>query len=887
MRTILIILLFIISISSYSQEKANISLKAKDTSIRNIIKQIENTTEYSFVYNETIDLERKRNINIENKNIDDVLKILFRDTEIGWTINKKHIILKNVENKKNKQTFKVRIIDKTTEEPIEGVNVSSNNKYLGITDEQGYYTSDLSEDLESIFFSRIGYERIMIELKSITTDRILTIYLNPKTKHLEEVIVTSDKMNQLYSPQMGSLSMTQKEIKTIPTAFGEADIIKALQIQPGVSSGVEGLAGMYVRGGNNDENLLMIDGNPLYQVNHLGGLFSSFNVEAIDNVDFYKSAFPAKYGGRLSSVMDVQTKSGSKERYHGAFSLGLTSGNINIGGPIVKDKTSFNFSVRRSWLELLTTPALAIINSKDKEKGKETTGRYAFTDLNLKLDHTFNPRSHLYFILYYGNDYLKIGEREFSTNKEDDPFEKKDVNRLKWGNLLTALGWKYKLSNKLKLETVASYTYYNSNLQESSYIYWGEEGNSENDNMDRIRENNINDISLRTSFYYLPTDNHSVSFGINYMHHKYVPEKIYEQISQETTSSPVQVNNPVNANEVSLFLEDDWRITKQVRVNAGLRINTFAIPDKTYLSLDPRISTRVMLSDVLSLKASYAHMTQFAQQVSDSHISLPTDFWMPINKNFKPLGSDQVSLGLYYNFKDKYSLSVEGYHKWMKNLLEYKDGYNLLPVNSSWDSKLTAGKGTAYGADLLIEKKTGKFKGSIGYGLMWTDRYFENINRGRHFPSKYDNRHKVNITGNYTIKENMDINFSWTFMTGNRITLSLENYQDLSSSGFPPNIAPSYPYPDGWGIDYYDTKNNVRLPAYHRLDLGLNIYQPKKNGHLGIWNISIYNAYSYMNPIVINKDIQFEAAPTYAPYPQFRSLSILPIIPSVSYTYKF
>lgn len=761
------------------------------------------------------------------------------------------------------------------------------------THSDGTYQMLVPNENVNILFSSIGYENFVLSIKTLTQDTLVNIYLKKKESRLQEIIVTSDKFNKVYSSQMGAISIDQKEIKSIPTVFGEADIVKALQTQAGVSSGIEGFAGMYVRGGNNDENLLMIDGNPLYQVNHFGGLFSSFNVEAINSVDFYKSAFPARYGGRLSSVMNVHTKNGNFTETHGAFSIGLTSGNFNIETPIIKDKLSLNFSVRRSWLELLTIPALAIINNKDKDSGKKTIGSYSFTDINTKLNYKANNKNDLYFTVYYGSDYLKIGEEEFSVDSENT-FNKKDINRLRWGNLLLASGWIHKFNRKFKVENVLSYTHYKSKLKDSSFEKWGykDSDDFESKDMQKQRENGINDIAFRSVFSYYPNDKHIINVGFNYINHKYLPEKIKEKNSLKLEPDTVYSNSKIQAHEFSLFIEDDWAISSFLRINAGLRYSNFTISEKTYHTLEPRLSSRALISEKISLKASYARMTQFVQQISDSYISLPTDFWMPVSKQFKPLTSDQISAGIYYNHSKEYSTSVEVYHKWMNNLLEYKDGYSYLPVNINWDAKLTDGKGTAYGVDIALDKKEGKLKGSIGYGLMWTDRHFAEINKGRHFPSKYDNRHKINIIGSYILKKNVELNFSWMYMTGNKVTLSLENYQDLPTAGFPSDITPTYPYPDGWGIDYYDSKNNVRLPAYHRLDLGLNIYRPKKNNRMAIWNISIYNAYSKMNPIVIQKETKNAHCDEDHDHSaelntKFRSLSIFPIIPSISYTYKF
>jgi len=726
-------------------------------------------------------------------------------------------------------------------------------------------------------------------LSHLNNDTLLNRYLKADTAIiLNEVVVTgsSKAQNYVQTPQMGVIKLSQNEIKNIPTLFGEADVVKAFQMQPDVSAGTEGLAGMYVRGGNNDENLFLINGNSLYQVNHLGGLFSAFNSEAIESVDFYKSAFPAYYGGRLSSVMDVHTKSGNMQEYHGSIMVGLISGNLNIEGPIIKNKTSFAVSIRRSWLDLLATPAIAILNKKQEKEGKKTIGQYAFTDLDLRIDHIFNDRNRMYFDLYGGRDALKFGEKNFSSDL-DDYYEDENRNDISWGNWLFSIGWKHQFNHSLNLDLNTSFTRYKSVMEFYSNNIESNNGDTVNQrNYNKTSENGIDDVGIHANFDYNPADNHQLNFGIGFINHSFLPENTrlfskIDSISEERT-----MNDKLYGNELDIYFEDNWKVSSFFQLIGGLRLNLFNIRGKFYFALEPRISSRLLISPVVSLKASYARMSQFEQQLNESYINLPTDPWIPLSKNFKPLTSDQISAGLYFDFRNIYSFGVESYYKWMNNLIDYKDGYNYLSYSTSWEDKLTSGSGQSYGFELIANRYAGRLTGYFGYGLMWNNRLFAEINNGLKFPAKYDNRHKINIVANWKQNKRLEINMSWTYLTGNRMTLALENYPDLSSSGFPSNLAPNYPYQNSWGIDYYNTRNNVRLPAYHRLDVGLNIYVPHKKGRMGIWNISIYNAYCRMNPIVIQRNA-INVFTGQKSNPQFQALGIIPLIPSVSYTYKF
>lgn len=706
-----------------------------------------------------------------------------------------------------------------------------------------------------------------------------------QTAILDEVVVTERALDKLKSTQMGMQTLSKERIKNVPVLFGEADVIKALQLQPGVSAGSEGFAGMYVRGGNNDENLFIVDSNPIYQISHLGGLFSPFNVEAIEKLDFYKSSFPARYGGRLSSVVDISTSDGDTTSYHGSASIGLLSGNLNFSGPIVKGQSSFNISLRRSWLELITVPTLAIMNATGDNYDNNTIGGYSFTDLNIKLSHWFKHDSKLSLNVYYGADRLKIGEENIGESGGKDVVVGKDLNRLNWGNFVASLGWNHRINSRLRLDATASFTHFFSLLNHATDDF------SYPEDKDRIHEythteniNRISDYSLNARFLYSPIESHMIRFGTGYTYHNFTPEK--SSIKSSSMTEKI-VDKRIAANEFFLFIEDDFTLADWMSVNGGLRFSLFEAQRKTHASLEPRISTNFRVSPSLSFKAGYSRMSQCVQQVSNNYISLPTDFWMPITRNLKPLVSDQISVGAYFRLKDEYTFSVEGYYKWMKNLLEYRDNYNLLPPSASWEEKLTSGSGTSYGFDFTAEKDFGRVTGFIGYGLMWTDRTFAELNQGKTFPAKYDNRHKINIHFNYKISDKIDINCGWTFMSGNRATIAFENYQEIGDAGFDPSITPSNPYDDEWGVAYYSAKNNYRLPDYHRLDLGLNLRHTTKRGHVGTWSFGIYNAYCNMNPIVIQRDNQRQTSEGTPLSPRFRSLSIFPIIPSVSYTYKF
>lgn len=731
---------------------------------------------------------------------------------------------------------------------------------------------------------------ILFSCASLSAQEV-TDSISRKVHKLGEVVVVAnrDRQKNLLSPRVGNISMNSRLIKSVPALLGEADVLKALQIQPGVSAGVEGFSGLYVRGGESDGNLFVLHHLPLYHVSHIGGLFSSFNVAAIDGVDFYKSGFPASFGGRVSSITNISLKESDYEKFGGEATIGLLSGNVFVTGPIKKDKIAFSAGVRRSWLDAITVPTLAIMNKKDEKDGKKTIGRYAFSDVNLKLDYKGNDdKLKGYTQFYWGSDYLKLGDGYFSDDAES-AYDEENVTRLKWGNWGAATGVDWRAGQSLSFSANAYYTHYSSYFKQGQEETTTDNGISGMEYTRKKNSNGISDVGINLGLESLLGDNFRLKAGAEYVYHHYLPERLTIDSNKDNyTADTLIPGEEVDAHEGAAYAEADWSISSRWQVNAGVRGVAYASSGKTHTVLEPRVNLRYSLSDDFSLKGGYSRMTQFVQQICNSYISLPTDSWQPISDEWEPLTSDQLSVGLYGNLPHGFYFSVEGYYKWMNNLLEYKEGVNAFSSGTSWSDKLTSGKGHAYGVDISLQRNVGRWTGSLGYGLLWNRRQFSGLNGGRSFPSKYDNRHKLNLNACYRLNDKVELNAGWTYTTGNRVTLALYNYNGMEGSGFPDDMAPTGVIPDKWGLDYYSTRNNVRLPAYHRLDVGVTLYRPLRKGRQGIWNIGLYNAYSRMNPIAINKkgleNIHGESGEWNT---RFQTLGIFPIIPSVSYTYKF
>lgn len=734
------------------------------------------------------------------------------------------------------------------------------------------------------------YSCMLLFCMNINAQIIPTDSVAGKTHTLDEVVIIGnhDRENNLLSPYMGNVSMSSQQIRNITTLFGEADVLKTIQMQPGVSTGIEGFTGLYVRGGENDGNLYMLHGLPLYHVSHIGGLFSSFNVASIDQVNFYKSGFPAGYGGRTSSITDIQLKESNYKKYQGQATLGLLSGNIFITGPIKKDHLAFSIGLRRSWLDLLTIPTLAIINQKKKKDGKKEIGRYAFSDLNLKLDYKWDERRKGYTHFYRGNDYLKIGEGNFNSDKES-VYNEENTTGMKWGSWGISTGIELLSSNDATKYIINTYyTHYNSSFKQEQEEEYTEDEIPVDEYIRKKNTNGIEDAGLNLSMEHTFGERYNLKAGAGYILHSYLPEKLTIESNKDNHLKQTLIpGNKVKAHETAVYIENYFTPSKRWQANIGVRGIYYHSSGKGRYALEPRVNVRYLPRSNFSIKVSYSRMTQFVQQICNSYISLPTDLWQPVTGNRKPLSSDQISIGFYGNLPYDFYFSIEGYYKWMNHLLDYKEGVGAFVSDRDWNDKLTTGKGWAYGLDISLRKDIGRLIGSISYSLLWNDRRFPTLNGGRIFPSKYDNRHKLNLTCNYRWSKRVELNAGWSYMTGNRLTLALNNYHGTEGSGFPEDMAPSGIPQVPWGLNYFSTRNNVRLPAYHRLDISINLYRPLSHGRQGIWNISLYNAYSRMNPITINKkgleDIYGEKKWDN----RFQTLSIFPIIPSVSYTYKF
>ena len=763
-----------------------------------------------------------------------------------------------------KFTINGYVQDKTTGEKLIGANVFIEGQNRGsASNNYGFFSLTLphsESDSLVLVASYIGYR---LWRQSIPANQNLQIdaALQPSVLRGETVEVVAEALNPIEKKsQMSVIEVPIDQLQHVPALLGEIDVIKALQLLPGVQSGSEGSSGIYVRGGAPDQNLILLDGAPVYNATHLFGFFSVFNSNAIKNVKLTKGGFPARFGGRLSSVMEINLKEGNNQQVDGEVTVGLVASRFNIEGPIKKGKSSFIISGRRTYIDLLAQPFL-----KEKDRGNG----YYFGDINAKFNTILSPKNRLYFSIYSGLDKANF-ENEDNWETSNHSYD----NDLWWGNITSTLRWNWLISPQLFSNTTLMYSKYQFNVKYAEKNINNSSALTEAYALKYL--SGIEDVQADIDFDYLPGTAHAIKFGANLTGHTFRPGAVHFKFESTVDTNFDTLIAPVHeekAIETSAYFEDDFEVTPLLKINAGLHASSVSTSSKFYSSFQPRFSLRYLLGD-WAVKSSFATMAQYVHLLTNSGIGLPTDLWVPTTQKVKPQKSRQVALGLAHTFeKSKLEFSLEGYYKEMQNLIAFKEGANFVGLDELWEDKITAGTGESYGAELFLQKKHGRTTGWLGYTLSWSNRRFAELNFGRKFPFRYDRRHDLSLVVNHQFKNGIELSGTWVFGTGNSISMPAATY-----TGF-------IDYREFLGeyiedIKYYSERNGTRMRPYHRLDLGLRFVK-RGNGRERVWSLGVYNAYNRKNPFFYffserdNGTIVVKQA------------SLFPIIPSVSYSYSF
>jgi len=743
------------------------------------------------------------------------------------------------------------VSDYNTGEKLIGALVFVNNNVVS-TNNFGFYTIESSAtDSIKIRCSFIGYVS-----ESITIANNFNNTINFELKsgiELQEVIINSQK-TRLKEAEMGSINLSISQIRLLPTLGAESDILKAIQILPGVEGGTEGSSGIYVRGGSIDQNLILLDDVSLYYVNHLGGFISTFNSDAISNVKLIKGSYSARYGGRLSSVVDIRMKDGNQKKITGTYSIGTATSKFLLEGPIKKDKSSFLISARGFLWGFLYGGLSRLIM-----KNSQIT--YNFYDFNAKYSTKIDDKNRLYLSFYTGGD-------QFIPRVLDVTFGESITFPIKWGNFLTALRWNKIYNSKIFSNTTFSYTRYGySNSFKYSDL-------TKKTKAEQSFNSAINDLTLKYDLQYNVTNNYNIKTGFEEVVHFFTPGnlKTYEKIN-DTVYADTLVGNPnITTNEINFYVENQLDFFNFINLNLGLRFSNY-FSKKMYYNLEPHLLASIIFNENNSIKLSYVNNHQYVHLLTSNTVGMPVDIWVPSTENVKPEFANQYSLGYYYA-AENYNISIETYYKKMNNLVSLSEGITAFGVSKDWEKKIeTDGIGTSYGFELLIEKNIGKVTGLIAYTYANSTRQFKNINNGKPFPYKYDRRHSVNAFFSFQINENIDFSLNWTFGTGYPYTLALGKYTFFGVK-YNGQILPG-------NILLYSDINQYRMANFHHLDIAYNISKKVKRG-IRTWTISIYNIYNRANPFYyfIRKD---DSNGDWHLYQQ----SLFPIIPTISYSLKF
>ncbi len=789
------------------------------------------------------------------------------------------------------------IKDAVTGQTLPGASVYTDETHVGgSTDVNGFYSFTVAAGNYHLHVAILSYRDTIIPIK-VNSNMHFNIGIYSSAINSEVVTVTGDRPDKnVSSSQMGTIKLETKDLKTIPVFFGEPDILKVIQLLPGVQSGGDANTGFYVRGGGPDENLVLLDGATVYNAGHLLGFFSIFNSDALSSVELTKGNMPANYGGRISSILDIQSKDGDMEHYHASGGIGLIASHVTIQGPIKKDTASFIFSVRRTYLDVFLRPP--ILTTSSPFYGT----KYYFYDLNGRITWRISKKDQLSVSGYFGQDVFTFADAEAGFSAQ-----------VPWGNALASINWGHIFSDKVISNLTVNYSDYNFKF------------NGSDAGFSFSLFSGIHDYHTKYNFDWIPNKKHHVKFGLEYTLHAFIPSEIGAQ--EPSVNFSISSVQKLYANEGGIYITDNFDLSNRIKIEAGLRYSIFqqigpfdrynlnaqniiidTIHYKTfqnialYGGLEPRISMRFQVNGVSSIKLGYSHNIQYIHLASISSVSLPTDIWFPSTSLVQPTSGNQYALGYYRNFKDNlYESSIETYYKNMSNLIEYKNGFTP-DQNSSTnpDENFTFGSGQAYGIEFFLKKKAGRFNGWIGYTLSWTTETFADLNSGQTFYAKYDRRHDISAVANYQLNDRWTFSSVFVYASGEALTM-----------------------PVGWFIiegnlvQQFTSVNNYRLSPYNRLDLAAT-YTPDKQKRMqkrqqrfenrmkkkGLdtpyvdkrpqwiknlktsWTFSIYNVYNRYNPYFIYFDIHgnvYNNSLTIGA----KQVSLFPALPSVTWNFEF
>jgi len=867
-----------------------VNLVLKNATLEEALYQLSGQPGVNLSFSNDILPKKNMTMRLRRYRLSEALNLLLRDTPLRYrVINSSIVAIYKVDPPKTpvimRFTLSGFLEDEQSGEPLIGGNVYVVGSNRGATtNEYGFFSLTLPAGETEILFSYTGYES-QVQHIALQSNQQVNIALKGLVALPEVVVVANDSSEKARRLAWSDEILSIAEVRTLPALGGESDLIRATHLLPGVQTGTDGVGGIHVRGGNPGQNLVLIDGVPVYNISHAAGVFSIFNTNAVRSARFVKGGFPARYGGMLSSVLDVRTKEGNKKQFAGSAELGALSGRLSLEGPIQKEKSSFFVSGRWSFLDWYIRP---ITEQQKRARREQGSNGYNFYDLNAKLNFTLSDEDRVYLSYYQGSDeYDNFGRRSDrltllsqSGEPEDYLYDQSYSEGLDWGNKVAALRWNHVFSSRLFANTTLTYSNLsvgvNYAASDSLRVIATNETRNRSFDFGRYRSG-IEDVGAKIDFDLIPSTRHYFRFGMGITRHQFRPGILFYNDSSTgiPDGSETAGNAPIDAIEYAFYVEDEYNISDRFMLNAGLRFTGFSVRSRNYHSAEPRLSAYWQALPSLNFKSSFSFSKQYLHLLSNSDIGLPTDLWAPATARVKPQSAWQTELGFDYVPTDNFSLSVEGYYKKMENLLSFSEGALFL---NDWERNVTVGEGQSYGLETMLNWRYGKTKGWIAYSLSWTDRQFEKVNLGRTYPFKFDRRHDLKITLTHQLKSWCELSANWVFSSGFAFSLPLLQYRIE---------IPGVIYPPGVDVLDYDSKNQYRMPFYHRLDVGVNFYyRTGKLEHTA--NVGVYNAYDRRNPLYYNLRTKYiNVNNELRPVKEFVQVWLIPILPSVNYSIKF
>lgn len=743
------------------------------------------------------------------------------------------------------------VLDADNDEPLLGATIYHKGGHTGTySDENGEWKFQISpsKKIDTLIIVFIGYDTARVILDNrygSNTHTKFTVRMEALTCDCKtEVIYITDVRDIVDKNQMSHMALSIDRIKSLPVFFGETDVLKTLQLLPGIQSGSEASAGLYVRGGGPDQNLIIFDDAPLYSVSHLFGFFSIFNGDVVKGVDLYKGAFPSRYGGRLSSVVDIKPRRGNMEEFHVSGGIGLISSRLAFEGPIVNDRVSFLIAGRRTYVDLFT---------KQVNKWNATTEDYQeipdyfFHDFNGRIDWKVGENDRISLSGYAGDDQFNYTSGRYSLD-------------FGWQNKTSTLAWEHFNPGKSALRVSGIFNRFDYDIVDQYVTH-------------EVKVfSDIRDFTGKVDYTWLPHKKHSVQMGGSWTHHTFTPRGVTGELNYATFD--LNEDARIMNHEFAAYLSDNISFTQRTQLSVGMRLSGQLTSDTAFFNPEPRISFMQKLDENVSLKMSYSRMAQYLHLISNSSLALPTDIWYPSTRNALPEISDQIALGTTaLLFDQNIEVSFEAFAKQYQNLVEYKEGTQFL-FSDDIENDITFGRGWGYGGELFIQKRMGDFTGWLGYTLSWNFRQFDDINRGEVYPSKFDRRHDVSVVGSWEISPKITVSATWIFGTGGALTLpqGLFYFQDLNYLG-------------DEVVTEYSGRNAYRMPNYHRMDLGCvwNIKPEKGKNKLAF---NIFNAYNRRNTFFIYYELETDVNGNGIRYVP-KQISLFPVLPSVAWNFNF